>query len=128
MFWGGALGLALFLVAVALLIVLDPSGGPLAFRMQIAAIMSVSLSLFLVPMVICGFHRWRWDQEGLEFIGAFRRARVSWANLTEIRRTLDHGQLFRAAAGNSVRTSEYTVGVRLIAAAAAHYRPDLYSQ
>lgn len=125
LFWGLALGLLSWLFALSLFIIADPIGGPLLVRLQLGALVFLSLGALTAPMIVCGFHKWRWDAEGLEFVGAFRRTKVAWRDIVEIRPTLDRGQLFLTAAGPKVRTSEYTVGVRLIAAALAHYRPDL---
>lgn len=124
-FWGASLGLAVGYLVLALLIISDPIGGPLLIRFQLAGGPFAMLGLVLAPMVVCGFHKWRWDSEGIEFNGAFRRRRIRWSDIAVVRRTPDRGWLYRTADGVSVRTSNYTVGLGVIAASLARYRPDL---
>ncbi len=125
LFWGLSLGLTAGLLALALLIVLDPVGGPLLIRIQTAAVLFVGLGSIMVPLIVCGFHRWHWGPDGLEFVGVFRRVKIAWADIRGAAPTADGGQVFETRDGTTLRTSEYTVGAVLIAAAFARYRADL---
>ena len=84
-FWGASLGLAYAYAVLAGLIIADPIGGPLPVRFQLAALLFAMLGLILAPMTMCGFHKWRWDAEGLEFKGALSRRRVRWIDIADVR-------------------------------------------
>jgi|CXWL01.1.fsa_nt_gi hypothetical protein len=126
-FWGTALGLSPFVAVTAALILAGPeASGNLATKLEIAAALFGMLGLLSIPLVICGFHTWKWNSDGLEFIGVFRRQSVLWNDIASVRRFKGMGWTLRTTRGSKLSTSSgYVPGEPLIIAALVAKRTDL---
>lgn len=129
-FWGVTLGLSGFGAVITALILAGPEVmGNQATKLEIAAALFGMFALLTAPLVICGFHTWRWDSDGLIFVGLFRRQSVRWSEIATVRRFKGMGWTLRTTTGARLSTaSGYVPGEPYIISALAAHRPDLASR
>ncbi|WP_291208781.1 hypothetical protein [Hyphomonas sp.] len=127
--WGVPLGLSVFVAVISGLILAGPEvAGNQATRFEIAAALFGLLGLVSTPLVICGLHTWRWDSDGLEFVGVFRRQSVLWKEIASVRRLKGMGWTLRTVAGAKLSMSSgYLPGEPFIIAALSENRPEFAS-
>ncbi len=127
--WGAALGVLLGYLGIAALIV--TSGDDLtspSTSTQVVAMLFVFMAALAAPLVIYGFHTWKWNASGLEFIGVFRRRTVLWKDVTSVRRVWRTSWKLETADGIKLNTSRYMLGQRVVIAALCINRSDLAPQ
>lgn len=126
-FWGVPLGLSVFVAVIAALILAGPEVmGNQATRLEISAALFLMLALISAPLVICGFHTWQWNTDGLVFVGVFRRQLVLWSEIATVRRFKGTGWTLRTRTGSKLSMSSgYVPGEHYIISALAANRPDL---
>src|SRR5690242_18622764 len=96
MFWGVPLGLTFFYLVLTVFILNSSAElASLPTKFGLIAILFTALTLVCAPSLICGFHKWRWDSNGAEFIGVFRRQSVLWQSVTSIHRMARTGWTLR---------------------------------
>lgn len=128
-FWGTSLGLTIGYIVLSVLIIVDPIGGSLSVRLQIAGVLFAVLGLVLAPMILCGFHRWRWNAEGVEFIGVLRRRSLLWNDISSVRRFRRTGWTLQTTTGSKLHFADgYVPGLPFIIAALSTNRSDLTAQ
>lgn len=129
-FWGTALGLAPFVFVTAALILSGPEQtGNMVTRIEIAAGVVALLAFLAGPFIVWGFHSWKWNSEGLEFIGVFRRQTIRWSDISSIKRFKQTGWTFKETGGKRLSIADgYVPDQSLIIGALSVYRPDMAPQ
>jgi hypothetical protein len=125
-FWGVPLGLAFFYLVVALMILATREDlASLPTKLGIITIVFSALALICAPLLVCGFHKWRWDSDGVEFVGVFRRRVLPWKNVIALDRLRRTGWTLRASDNSKLSITGYIPGAQVILQALLMHRPDL---
>jgi hypothetical protein len=128
-FWGASLGCAFGYFLIAALVIAGPETlATLTTKLIIVSVLFGMLGLLLTPLIVCGFHKWRWNADGVEFVGVFRRQLMRWRDVALVRRIRRTGWEFLSEDGAKFSTSNYVPGERFIIRALTINRPDLSQQ
>lgn len=128
-FWGVTLGLALGDLVLSALILFAPAElASVPTRVILILFVFLALALLTAPLVICGFHIWKWNADGLERVGVFRRQSLRWKDVETVRRIRRTGWVIRTTEGKRLSTSNYVPGERWILSALIANRPEFKAQ